>query len=124
MSAPATHGPQDATGTGVRVCLCTCPDLAGAEALAVALVEDGLAACVKLLPGVLSVYRWDGRTERAQEVQLIMKTTVERLPALMDQVRASHPYACPELIALEAVAGLPGYLDWVRDHCARTDTGP
>ena len=123
MNAPATDRPQDATGTDVRVCLCTCPDLAGAQTLAEALVEDGLAACVKLVPGVLSIYRWDGRTERAQEVQLIIKTTATRLPALMDRVRTSHPYDCPELIALDAVAGLPGYLDWVRACCARTDTG-
>jgi periplasmic divalent cation tolerance protein len=113
-----TPGPTAATGEAVRLCLCTCPDRAGAEAIALALVGERLAACVNLLPGTTSVYRWEGRIERAEEVQLLIKTTAARLPALGERLRALHPYDLPELIALEAVGGLPEYLNWVTAETA------
>jgi periplasmic divalent cation tolerance protein len=97
----------------VLACYCTCPDAASAERLARALVEERLAACVSLLPGVRSVYRWRGALEQADEVLLLVKTTRPRLDALAARVRALHPYELPELIAVEATGGLPGYLDWI-----------
>jgi periplasmic divalent cation tolerance protein len=105
-------------GEAVRLCLCTCPDRPGAEAIAQALVEERLAACVNLLPGVTSIYRWDGGVERAEEVQLLIKTTAARLPALAERLRALHPYDVPELIALEAVGGLSEYLNWIAAETA------
>lgn len=84
-----------------------------ADRLADALVGERLAACVTLLPGVQSVYRWEGRVERAEEVQLLVKTTRARFPALRERLVELHPYDVPELLALEAVDGLPAYLDWV-----------
>jgi periplasmic divalent cation tolerance protein len=105
-------------GEAVRLCLCTCPDRPGAEAIAQALVEERLAACVNLLPGVTSIYRWDGGVERAEEIQLLIKTTAARLPALAERLRALHPYDVPELIALEAVGGLSEYLNWVAAETA------
>lgn len=107
---PVDAAPADvsAEGSGVRIGLCTFPDAATADALARILVEERLAACVNLLPGVRSVYRWQGEVEQAEEVLGIIKTTETRLPALMERLRALHPYDCPELIALDAVAGLPG----------------
>lgn len=97
----------------VLACLCTCPDAASARRIATALVEQRLAACVNLLPGVHSVYRWHDAVEHADEVLLLVKTTRARLDALAARVRALHPYELPELIAVEATGGLPGYLDWV-----------
>jgi periplasmic divalent cation tolerance protein len=112
------QAPDATTGQAVRLCLCTCPDRAGAEAIAQALVEERLAACVNLLPGVTSIYRWDGGVERAEEIQLLIKTTAARLPALAERLRALHPYDVPELIALEAVGGFREYLNWVAAETA------
>ncbi|WP_147653138.1 divalent-cation tolerance protein CutA [Vulcaniibacterium gelatinicum] len=97
----------------VLICYCTCPDAASADALALALVEERLAACVNRLPGLRSVYRWQGAVEQAEEVLLLIKTTTERLPALTARLRALHPYELPELVAVEAAGGLPDYLAWV-----------
>lgn len=97
----------------VRIVFCTCPDTASAERIADALVGERLAACVNLLPAVTSVYRWQGKVERASEIQLLIKTTADRLEALGARVAELHPYELPELIAVEARAGLPAYFDWV-----------
>jgi periplasmic divalent cation tolerance protein len=101
------------TASAVLVCLCACPDRASAELLAHALVDARVAACVNLLPGAVSVYRWEWAIERAEETLLLIKTTRGRLEALQTMVAARHPYTCPELIALETVGGLAGYLHWV-----------
>jgi periplasmic divalent cation tolerance protein len=95
--------------------LCTCPPEA-AERLASALVEEQLAACVNALPGIQSVYRWQGALERSAETLLLAKTTAERYPALESRLRELHPYELPEIIALPIERGLPGYLAWVREQ--------
>lgn len=97
----------------VLLCFCACPDADTARRIATALVSERLAACVNLLPGMRSIYRWQGRIEDAEEVQLQIKTTRTRLDALQRRLAALHPYAVPELIAVEAAGGLPAYLDWV-----------
>ncbi|GIZ53409.1 divalent-cation tolerance protein CutA [Noviherbaspirillum aridicola] len=89
------------------------PDAQSAETLARALVEQGLAACVNILPAVRSVYRWQGAIEDATEVTLFIKTAAHRYPELETAVRRLHPYEVPELIALPITAGLPAYLQWV-----------
>ena len=89
------------------------PDVASAEALAAALVEARLAACVNLSTAVQSVYRWQGKIERASEVALTIKTTQRHYTALEAAIRAAHPYEVPEIIALPVVAGLPSYLQWI-----------
>jgi periplasmic divalent cation tolerance protein len=97
------------------IVFCTCPDTTGAEALARALVDGRLAACVNVLPGVRSVYRWRDAVESSEEVQLLIKTTRDRFDALREAIRVQHPYELPELIAVEAVAGLDPYLAWIED---------
>jgi periplasmic divalent cation tolerance protein len=97
----------------VHLVFCSCPDSDTAQRLATSLVEARVAACVSLLPGVRSVYRWQGAIEQADEVLLLAKTTTERLPALVECLAALHPYELPEVLAVEAGAGLPAYLDWV-----------
>ena len=95
------------------IVFCTCPDPNSADSLAQALVEHRLAACVSILPGVRSIYRWQGAVESSNEVQMLIKTTSERFEALREAILAQHPYELPELIAVEAVAGLDRYLDWI-----------
>ncbi|MFN7781600.1 MAG: divalent-cation tolerance protein CutA [Lysobacterales bacterium] len=98
----------------LQLVLTTAPDPLVAEAIARALVEAQLAACVSLLPGVTSVYRWQGEVETTREVQLLIKTRASTLPALMSEITRLHPYALPELVAIPIESGLPAYLDWVR----------
>lgn len=100
--------------TSVLIALSTCPDADVAGRIARALVGEGLAACVNAMPGVASVYLWEGAVQTDTEVQLLIKTTAARLPALIDRVRELHPYALPEVIAVPVIGGLPEYLQWVR----------
>jgi len=98
------------------VVLCTCPDLATARAMAGELVKERLAACVNLLPGVISVYRWEAQVESANEVMMIIKTSRRALAGLEKRISTLHPYDVPEIIALDITAGLPAYLRWI-DEC-------
>ncbi len=92
------------------------PDRASAEKLALALVEKRLAACVNILSPCRSMYRWEGKIEDVEEHPVLIKTTVERYPALEAAIRAAHPYELPEIIAVPLAAGLPAYLEWVDDE--------
>lgn len=103
------------------ICFCTCPDPDTAERIATALVDERLAACVNLLPGLQSVYRWQGQVERADEVLLLVKTTADRFDALCARIKALHPAELPEVLAVEAAVGLPAYLDWVAAQTRPTD---
>jgi periplasmic divalent cation tolerance protein len=97
----------------VHLAFCTCPDAGTATRIAQALVDERLAACVNVLPGVQSVYRWQGAVERADEVLLLIKTRAGRLSALSARIQALHPNELPEVVAVEAAGGLPAYLQWV-----------
>lgn len=103
----------------VLLCLTTCPDAASAEHIAVALIEEQLAACVNLLPGLRSVYRWQGVIERADEHLLLIKTTTGIYPALQARLLELHPYELPELLAVKPADGLLAYLQWVADAVQR-----
>ena len=100
--------------TDVRVVLVTAPDRAAAEALAERLVEERLAACASLVEGLASLFWWEGRIQRADEVLLLLKTPAERVPALITRAAELHPYDVPEVLALAVEAGHAPYLDWVR----------
>lgn len=104
---------------GLRVVLLTAPDAASAEGLARALVEERLAACVNLVPGVRSIYRWQGRVEDASEVLLVVKTRAELGAALAARVRELHSYELPEVLELGVAGGSAEYLDWVRKETSR-----
>ena len=86
-----------------------------ARTLARTLVTERLAACANLLPPMLSIYRWDGDVQEDDERQIVMKTTRARVPALLERIRALHPYDVPEFLVLPVVDGSEAYLDWVRD---------
>ncbi|RZA14507.1 MAG: divalent-cation tolerance protein CutA [Lysobacteraceae bacterium] len=109
------------TDATALICLCTCPDAPTAERIATALVEERLAACVNILPGLRSVYRWRGQLEAADELLLLIKTNAAGYPALQDRLVALHPHELPELLAVEPAAGLPAYLDWVADETRPLD---
>ena len=89
------------------------PDRAAALALARGLVSRRLAACVNVLDGCTSVYRWEGAIEEAGEVPVLVKTRAARYPELEAAIRELHPYELPEIVAVPIVRGLPDYLEWV-----------
>jgi periplasmic divalent cation tolerance protein len=84
-----------------------------ADRIAEALVTELLAACVNVLPGVTSVYRWEGDVRRDEEWLLVAKSTREALDDLVRCVQALHSYDLPEIIALPVVGGSEAYLRWV-----------
>jgi periplasmic divalent cation tolerance protein len=88
-------------------------DAATAQAMARALVERRLVACVNVLPGVRSVYRWQGAIEEAAEITLLMKTVRQRYAELEAAIKTLHPYEVPEIIVMPIEQGLPSYLDWI-----------
>jgi periplasmic divalent cation tolerance protein len=89
------------------------PDRATAERIADTLVTESVAACVSILAGCTSVYRWEGKLNHTEEVPLLIKTTRAAYPRLEAALRKLHPYELPEIIALPVIAGLPDYLNWV-----------
>ena len=95
------------------VALSTAPSAEVAEQLARALVGEGLAACVNVVPGVTSYYRWKGELQRDAEWLLVIKTRAARLEALKAALVRLHPYEVPELVALGVEDGLAPYLAWL-----------
>jgi periplasmic divalent cation tolerance protein len=107
----------DSPGPDVAVVvLSTAPGETEAARLARILVEERLAACVSRVPGVKSLYRWEGAIEDAEEVLLIIKTHSRRAPDLTRRLRELHPYEVPEILVIPVAAGLAAYLDWVRSE--------
>jgi periplasmic divalent cation tolerance protein len=105
----------------VRLIVTTVDSAEAARALATGLVEDRLAACVNVVPGVQSVYRWQGAVESAGEWLLLIKTTPDGGDACLQALSERHPYDCPEGLVFDAAGGLPAYLAWVGE--AVGDTG-
>lgn len=103
MSSPTEH----------LLVLCTCPDADTAADLGARLVEERLAACVNVVPGLLSIYSWQGAIARDPEALMLIKTTAARFSDLSVRLRELHPYDLPEIIAHPITAGLPDYLSWV-----------
>lgn len=92
----------------------TCPGSITAKKIANELVGDQLAACVQVVSGVQSFFRWVGKVDHKEEYLLLIKTTAERLPALQERIKALHPYELPEVVAVPITGGLPGYLSWIQ----------
>jgi periplasmic divalent cation tolerance protein len=87
------------------------------------LVEERLAACVNLQPGIRSIYRWQGTLQEDTECLLIAKTSQARVDALTERLAQMHDYELPEVVAVPVTAGLNGYLRWVADECVAPDAG-
>jgi periplasmic divalent cation tolerance protein len=95
------------------VVYCTCPDEKTAEGIAQTLVEEGLAACINILPAVKSVYRWKGKTESATESLLLIKSATSNYEKIEQRIVELHPYELPEVIGVPITAGLEPYLAWL-----------
>ncbi len=103
----------------VLIVFSTFPDEASARKTATRLVEERVAACVSILPGLTSIYRWQEKLEQADETLIMIKTTQEAYSQLESSLKACHPYELPEIIAVGADTGLPGYLHWVAQETTR-----
>lgn len=106
----------------VVVVMVSCPTAEVAASLASALVGERLAACGNILPGMRSIYRWQGAIQDDPEALLLLKTHRGRVDALNARVAALHPYQVPEAIALPVVAGLGPYLTWVTEQVTPLET--
>ncbi len=96
-----------------RLVYITAADRAQALAIGRALVEARLAACANILPGITSIYRWEGAVQQDDEVALVAKTRSDLVEALVAKVRELHTYSCPCIVALPIVAGNPAFLEWI-----------
>ena len=104
------------TDVSVRIVLVTAPSSDEATRLARTLVEERLAACVNVLPGLTSVYRWEGSIEEADESLMIVKTSEERVQTLERRIVELHPYDVPEVVTLDVASGHAPYLAWVAEE--------
>lgn len=98
---------------GFIVALTTVPDGRVARRMAQKVVEERLAACVNIVGPIKSVFRWKGGVEQIAEHLLVMKTTVDRTPALGERIEELHPYETPEFLSLSVVGGVRDYLEWI-----------
>jgi periplasmic divalent cation tolerance protein len=101
-------------GTDVRVVLMTAADADAAERLGAALVEARLATCANVVPGLASIYWWEGKVERADEALLVLKTVEGCVEALRARAVELHAYDVPEFLVLDVTDGHEPYLAWVR----------
>jgi len=115
----ANPGKSELSPTDFIVALMTAPDSQVAERIARVLVDEQLAACVNILPGLRSLYRWEGKLCDETEVLCIAKTRLELFPALGERIAALHPYQVPEIIALPLVSASVPYLAWVMRSTSR-----
>lgn len=99
-----------------RLAITTCPDQATADDLAAYLVEHRLAACVNVIAGMRSYYKWKGEVCNDAEFILLIKTRTDLYPRLENSIVERHPYELPEVIALPIESGLPGYLSWIDEQ--------
>ncbi len=95
---------------------CTVPDRGQAEKIAKQLVKEKLAACCNIVPGLTSVYRWQGEIQQDAELLLILKTTAAAMPALEKRIKELHSYEVPEIIALPILTGNSDYLNWIEEN--------
>ena len=96
-----------------RLVLVTAPNAAEAERIAQKVVQKGLAACVNIVPKLLSIYRWEGNIERDMETLLVIKSTKKALPKLKKKIKKMHSYKVPEILVLKVDDGDREYLDWI-----------
>lgn len=101
------------------VVLMTASSEGEASSLSRILVENGLAACVNIIPGVRSIFKWDGQIAEEQEFLLLAKTVRQEFEPLISMVKANHSYKVPEIIALPIQLGSEDYLTWIRDATKR-----
>jgi len=99
--------------TDKRIVLTTAGSEEEARKIAHSLVDQGLAACVNIVPEVTSIYRWQGKVEEAREWSLIVKTTAAAFAQVREAIAALHSYEVPECVCLNIEDGSPAYLEWI-----------
>jgi len=110
-----TSGGDVEAESGLAAAFITAPSADAAEKLARGVLEKKLAACVSMVSGVRSLFWWEGKLDRADEVMLICKTRMELADELSAYVCENHDYEVPEVIVLPIIGGNPEYLKWVKD---------
>lgn len=103
-----------------RLALTTCADSDAAASLAALLVERRVAACVNIVPGIRSIYRWQGKVEDETECLLIIKTVADRVAELKASIAELHSYDVPELLVLPVETGATSYLNWIAEQTGET----
>ena len=106
----------DAVDLAARVVLVTAPDQVVAESLVRRLVEEGAVACGNILPGIISIYRWQGQVEHEAEVLVLFKTTPTGAERLVKRIPEVHPYDVPEVLALPVEAAHAPYVQWIHEN--------
>ncbi|SRR6266496_749625 len=99
--------------TDKRIVLSTAGSEDEARKIALHLVENRLAACVNIVRGMESVYRWQEKVESNRELLLLIKTSAERFPEVRDAIRQLHSYELPECVAISVEEGSSDYLEWI-----------
>ena len=98
-----------------QIILCTCPDMESAKIIATHLVHEKYAACVNIIPNIISVYSWQNNIEFNDEVQLIIKTQITKFNDVADEIKRLHRYDTPEIIAMNIQQGDNAYLNWITE---------
>ena len=98
-----------------QIIMTSMPDFEEAEQLAEHLLKNKLAACINILPSMVSIYRWKGALVQDQEHQLLIKTRATCSEAVISAIQDSHPYELPEIIAIPIINGIPSYLNWISE---------
>ena len=109
-------GMNETSDAEALIVLTTFPDLETARQIGTKLVEEQVAACVNLLPGAESIYRWQGVVDTAREIPAVIKTTRAGYARLEATLRDAHPYEVPEVLALSVADGSEPYLRWVAEN--------
>ena len=102
--------------SAIRIVLSTIDDPEAAAELATQIVEEGLAACVNIIPNITSIYKWKGVLEKSQECLMVIKTTADLVADLIERTQQLHPYDVPEVISIDVREGHPAYLQWVQEQ--------
>ena len=95
--------------------LCTVPTFSVAQKIANELVSRELAACCNIIPGITSIYRWQGKVETDDELLIIIKSTEENYKAIENSIKELHPYEVPEILSFQIKQGLDKYLHWINE---------
>jgi periplasmic divalent cation tolerance protein len=100
----------------VLIAYCTIPNIETGKDLSKMLINQRLAACVNLVPNLISVFKWNDQMHEDPEVLMIIKTTAARKEELQEVLKQNHPYKNPEIIFVPVTSGYPPYLQWIQEE--------